>query len=737
MPTNDEQLQLLRFAVEYSADTVFQIAPDARIIYVNEAGCKRLGYTFDELTRMKIHDLDPDYPAEKWPEHWRQFREKKTMRFETAHYTKSGTRIPVEVSANHLTFGNQELVISFIRDISERKKTEERLRNSQAQLSNALTIARLAPWEYDVANDQFLFNDNFYTIFRTTAEKAGGYTMSSSEYARRFVHPDDASLVTAETRRALETTDPHFSRQLEHRILYADGETGYITVRFFVVKDENGKTVRTYGVNQDITERKRAEESLRELSGRFSMALDVGDAGVWEWRIDQDDVRLDDRFHTMLGYTPGELPHSLTEWLKYHHPDDLPVWMAKAQAYLRGESPYYESEHRIRAKNGEWNWVFTRGKIVKASSSGSPEKFVGIAMNITERKKTEEALIRSEERFRDIAFNVGDWIWETDDQGRYIYNSPAVVKILGYEPAEMLGKFFYDFFVPEEREQNKNAALAFFSRKEKIENFINRNVHKNGRIVVCATTANPLLDTHGNLTGYRGVDRDITEIKKIEESQRLAQLGQMVSIMAHEVNNPVMIISGNAQLAMLEEVNNENVTNHLKTIFKECLRTKNIIQRLLSFSRPSKGKPGDVDVNAAVESVLKLLEHQYSLDNIVLKREFSADLPTVTVDEQQIHEVFMNLFTNAKDAMTSGGTLTINTGKHGGHVKIDIRDTGAGMSPENLNKLFTPFYTTKEKGTGLGLSICRGIIKLYNGELSCKSEPGKGTTFTILLPARS
>ncbi|MFH0789357.1 MAG: DUF3365 domain-containing protein [Pseudomonadota bacterium] len=154
-------------------------------------------------------------------------------------------------------------LISIGQDITERRRGEEALLESKAQLSNALEMAHLGHWEYDVGQDLFTFNDQFYKIFRTTVEQVGGYTMSSAEYAHRFVHPDDMAVVGKETRKAIETTDPHFNRQIEHRILYADGTVGYITVRFFIVKGSHGITVKTYGVNQDITERKLAEEKIK------------------------------------------------------------------------------------------------------------------------------------------------------------------------------------------------------------------------------------------------------------------------------------------------------------------------------------------------------------------------------------------------------------------------------------------------------------------------------------------
>jgi len=172
--------------------------------------------------------------------------------------------------------GNIIGVLGTSEDITDRKQAEEDRDKLQAQLSNAVEMAHLGPWEYDVANDLFTFNDYFYKIFRTTAEQVGGYKMRSDEYAKRFLHPADMPLVREEIRKAIEATDPNFKRQLEHRIIYSDGTVGHIFVQFFIIKDDQGKTVRTYGVNQDITERKRMEEEILRTEKLESLGILAG-----------------------------------------------------------------------------------------------------------------------------------------------------------------------------------------------------------------------------------------------------------------------------------------------------------------------------------------------------------------------------------------------------------------------------------------------------------------------------
>ena len=186
--------------------------------------------------------------------------------YEVRALRKDGTTFPCEIQSRNMQYHGKTIRVIALRDISERRQAEKDKENLRAKLANSIEMAQLGSWEYDVIKDIFFFNDAFYKIFRTTAEQVGGYEMTSAEYAQRFVHPDDRAVVSEEVRKSIETRDPQYSRQLEHRMQYADGTFGYILVRIFIQKDPDGKTVRAYGVNQDITERKQHEQTLRQLN---------------------------------------------------------------------------------------------------------------------------------------------------------------------------------------------------------------------------------------------------------------------------------------------------------------------------------------------------------------------------------------------------------------------------------------------------------------------------------------
>ena len=238
----------------------------------------------------------------------------------------------------------------------------------------------------------------------------------------------------------------------------------------------------------------------------------------------------------------------------------------------------------------------------------------------------------------------------------------------------------------------------------------------------------------------KDLERKIEELKRSQEmlikTEKLASLGRLLAEIAHEVNNPLMIISGNAQLALMSGPLNAEVKNNLDIVIEESQKAKNMIRQLLKFARPSKGEIKNVDINQSLDKVVSILEKQFKLANVEIKKEYGDKLPLIPIDEELMHEVFLNLINNAKESMPNGGVITIRTYIEYGYLYIDFKDTGSGMSDEIKQRLFEPFVTTKEEGTGLGLGICYGIVKAHNGDLRFESQVDKGTTATIVLPVK-
>jgi two-component system cell cycle sensor histidine kinase/response regulator CckA len=273
-------------------------------INVNKAFCDMLGYAEGELRNKTWQQLTPLEEVGTIQEILDRLLkgDKDSARFNKRYVHKNGSYIwgDVSVVIRRDHEGKPLYFISTIVDITDRKHAEEERIKSEQQLANALEIASLGHWEYDLTKDLFTFNDHFYKIFRTSVEHVGGYTMSAADYARRFVHPDDMGMVADEIRKAIETTDPHFSQQIEHRILYADGEIGHISVRHFVVKDDRGRTVKTFGVNQDITYRKKTEEEREALRDQLLQAQKMEAVGTLAGGIAHDFNNL---LQVVLGYS--------------------------------------------------------------------------------------------------------------------------------------------------------------------------------------------------------------------------------------------------------------------------------------------------------------------------------------------------------------------------------------------------------------------------------------------------
>lgn len=244
---------------------------------------------------------------------------------------------------------------------------------------------------------------------------------------------------------------------------------------------------------------------------------------------------------------------------------------------------------------------------------------------------------------------------------------------------------------------------------------------------------------------YQQLEKSHRELQKshqeLEQAQyqlirteKLAALGQLAAGVAHEINNPLGTITIYAHILLKSMEADDPRRDDIALIISEASRTKDIVQGLLSFARETKLKPGDANINEILEDTLGLLVNQSLFQNIKIKKAFYQDLPTIFADATQIKQVFLNIILNAAQAMEGKGDIAVTTWKDKSDIKIKIRDTGPGIPPEHVGKLFNPFFTTKEKGTGLGLAISYGIIERHSGKIDVETELGKGSTFTIYLP---
>lgn len=386
---------------------------------------------------------------------------------------------------------------------------------------------------------------------------------------------------------------------------------------------------------------------------------------------------------------------------------------------------------------------------------------------VAERKKAEM-------RFQQVVEAAEEWIWEVDSDGLYTYSSAVVEKILGYKPEEIVGKkYFYDFFLLEDREYMKKEALEAVAARQPFKNFINRNLHKDGHVVWLDTSGTPVFDEKGAFFGYRGVDTDVTERKKAEEglkeayiklkeiqeqliqAEKLNAVGQLASGVAHEVRNPLAIIlQGVDFLESKIPPSSGDIFEVLAMLRENIKRADKIINDLLDFSRAAHLNLAPSDLGLVLETSLDLVKTRFRFDNIVIEKEIKKDIPLILADKNRLEQVFINILLNSIQAMPEGGKVTVRSydkkleeirngiGKRAQDsfyfgeraAIVEIEDTGCGIPEENLKKIFDPFFTTKgQSGSGLGLSVSRNIIHMHRGLIHAESTPGKGTKVTVIL----
>jgi len=377
------------------------------------------------------------------------------------------------------------------------------------------------------------------------------------------------------------------------------------------------------------------------------------------------------------------------------------------------------------------------------------ELAVSFNQMVGDLKESNCALRESEERFRSLVENTTDWIWEVNEHARYTYVSPQVSKILSYEPDEVVGMTPFDLMTSEDQQRLRKQFVEIAARQEPFSRLENANLHKDGHsVVILETSGVPIFGTDGLFKGYRGIDRDITERKKMEEilleSEKLKSLGIITAGIAHEFNNILAVMVGSAELLEGGFKNEKELKKVLRSIITAGDDGAEIVRNMLKFAK-SEGKDTadyiffDISylINEAIDFAAPRWRNMAQAEGIDYKidREGMREIPEARCNTTELREVFTNIINNALDAMPDGGTLSFSTWSDDGSVFVSITDTGKGMSEGVKKKIFDPFFTTRRPlGTGLGMSVSYGVIMRHGGRIEVESEVGKGTTFTLSIP---
>jgi PAS domain S-box-containing protein len=356
-------------------------------------------------------------------------------------------------------------------------------------------------------------------------------------------------------------------------------------------------------------------------------------------------------------------------------------------------------------------------------------------------KLMKEGKSAHEKFFSDIILNSIDAIIGFDNDFKIFLWNKGAENLYGYSKEEMMGMGF-DVLIPDNllEKGEKDFLINEVKTKGYISNYETERITKSGNLINVSLTRFAVYGQDNEMMGSVGIVRDITTVKKLQkelrEKENLALIGEVVSSIAHSLSNPLNIISGNADYLLLNKKEGESQFEELKTILDEVERITKSIRQLLNFSRPIKANKQQYNINDIIENVVSNCKYLKGDKRISFKKNLQKDLKEINFDKLQMEEVFSNLVANSIQAIAKEGEIRVKTFANGKFVNVEISDDGAGIPKENIEKIFQPFFSSKEygKGTGLGLSIARKIVTEHNGEIKVKSIPAKGTTFTISLP---
>ena len=688
--------------------------------HVNATLCETLGYTLEELVDTSfVQYVAPEYQklaAERYA-HRMQGQDVPNL-YELVMVTKDGRRIPVEIAVALFTYQGQPASMGTIRDISQRKEAETKVREHEAMLETFFNVTHdlvgiLNPDDETVvyANDALAQSlgqpkSNLIGVRYTDLAPLG---MAESRLAK--------ARETARTKQPIAFNDERNGRQFENR--------------FYPIMDDQGTVKYVAGFIRDITEEQEMQQQLQESEKKYATLVEQGNDGVM---VAQDGLLkyANQMLFDTLGYTPEEVVD--TPFIRYIAPQYREMAAERFTRRMQGleTPPMYELE--LVAKNGSYIPVEVHAAVIEYQ--GKPAS-MAVVRDITKRKQAEQRIQSTIDTMLALLNTTTDMAFLVDTEAyRVIDCNEAFCRSLERKRDQIIGTQFKDLLPPDIYASRVKKGLECITKKH----LVRFEDSRAGRwFDICFY---PLVDENGNVPVMAGYVRDITEEKQMRErlmeQEKLAALGQIAAVIAHELNTPLATIDLTAQ--MLTETLPDTYSADLDTIKQEVTRASRLVKETLGFTRMETLHLQKTRIKPILETALKRQQSLHDTTHITFDVDIT-DAP-IRADDDKLAIALENIIKNAIQAQQTPQAkhhIAIHTTPDTENLTITIRDTGVGMDDHTINNLFKPFFTTRDKteGTGLGLYITHWITTNHQGSITAASTEGEGTTFTITLPVES